>query len=117
VNVPHFGRATATFTPTGFAPGPGENCFTGQGIVGVQLDSDGSTLRITTVQIVCTPGASAGSPGTQGPSQGEPFQADGTWAVLDGSGIFAGATGGGTATSINGGHIAVSVYKGTVTLP
>ena len=51
------------------------------------------------------------------PSQGEPFDADGTWSVVDGSGVFAGATGGGTLTAINGGHISVARYVGTIALP
>ena len=117
VQVPGFGFAMATFTPTGFELGPGPNCFTGQGLVGITLESDGSTLVLTTTAVACTPGGSGSSPGSIGPSQGSPFQGDGTWSVVDGTGTFAGATGGGTNTALNAGHFEVAKYEGSLTLP
>ena len=118
VLVPGFGRATATFTGTSFIPGvPEPNCFTAGGIVGVTLQSDGSTLLLATEQVGCTPGASGTAPGTLGTSGGPPFLAEGTWSVIGGAGIFAGATGGGTASTNNAGDVSVSRYFGTITLP
>jgi hypothetical protein len=67
VLVPGFGEALATFNPTGFVPGvPEPNCFIGEGIVGITLESDGSTLLLATEAVACTPGASGSSPGSGG---------------------------------------------------
>jgi hypothetical protein len=112
VVVPGFGQAMATFTPTGFVPGvPEPNCFIGEGIVGITLESDGSTLQLATEAAACTPGASGSAPG------GAPFQAEGTWSVIEGTGVFSGATGGGTTSTNNAGDVTVSRYFGTITLP
>jgi hypothetical protein len=111
VLVPGFGSATATFTPTGFVPGvPEPNCFIGEGIVGITLERDGSTLLLATEQVACTPGASGAAPHP-------PFQGEGTWSVVEGTGVFSGATGGGTASTNNAGDVTVSRYVGTITLP
>ena len=116
VLVPGFGSATATFTPTGFVPGvPAPNCFLGEGIVDITLESDGGTLLLATEQVACTPGASGAAPGTL--SAGPPFQGEGTWSVIEGTGVFSGATGGGTASTNNAGDVTVSRYFGTITLP
>jgi len=114
VLVPGFGQAMATFTGTGFIPGvPEPNCFIGEGIVGITLESDGSTLLLATEAIACTPGASGSSPG-QAPA---PFQAEGTWSVIEGTGVLSGATGRGTASTNNAGDVTVSRYFGAITLP
>jgi len=85
-----FGTATGTFTFF-----PTERVFI--------LDSDGSTLRIALVPTDLSPPTLAG-----------------TWTVIGGTGVFAGATGSGTIWATGTGVPVPSDtahYRGTITLP
>jgi len=77
-----FGTVTTTLTFTGFGPGPG-NCTALTGERVVTLDSDGSTLRLSLVGVLCPQGNSLNAPGV----------GSGTYTVAGGTGQFAGATG------------------------
>jgi hypothetical protein len=77
-----FGRASTTLAFTSFAPGPGETCVTGTADRAIVLDRDGSTLRLEIAGTICRQ------------------KIDGTYEVVGGSGLFAGAAGGGTVRGI-----------------
>jgi hypothetical protein len=72
-----FGTATTTLNFTGAEPGPGD-CLMATAVRTITLDSDGSTLLISIAGTICDQKLS------------------GTYAVISGTGAFAGATGSGT---------------------
>lgn len=111
-----FGKATRTLAITGFAPGVPEGCNSLTAVERLVLDADGSTLELALEAALCNPGASAAAPHTPR-SQGDPFTATGTYVVLGGTGVFAGATGGGTLTALGAGDAIVIHYDGTLALP
>ena len=85
-----FGTVTTTF-----AFGTGERVFT--------LDSDGSTLRLLLA-----------------PTDTTGVRLNGTWTILGGSGVFAGATGSGELWAVPTGAPEFSDtahFRGTITLP
>jgi hypothetical protein len=112
-----FGKATRTLGITGATPGVPVGCDTLTAIEHMILDSDGSILDLAVTAALCHPGGSSTAPGQQGRSQGNPFQATGTFEVIGGTGVFAGAAGSGTLTAIGAGDAIVIDYSGTLTLP
>lgn len=112
-----FGKATRTLGITGVAPGVPAGCDTVTAIEHMILDSDGSILDLAVRAALCYPGASSSAPGQQGRSQGNPFQGTGTFEVIGGTGVFAGASGSGTLTAIGAGDAIVIDYSGALTLP
>ena len=96
----------------------GEPCvdFTGTTTVTLQ-DAVGSTLVIAELDNQCTPGNSTNTSGNQLHSFGNPFYGDGTWTIVSGTGVFAGATGTGTVSYVAAGDALVEHYSGTITLP
>lgn len=111
-----FGNATRTLAITGFTPGVPSGCNSVSALEHMVLDRDGSTLDLALDAALCSPGGSENAP--SGPrSQGDPFKATGTYAVIGGTGVFAGATGAGTLTSVGAGDGIVIHYSGTLTLP
>jgi hypothetical protein len=75
--VQGFGTATTTLNFTGAVPGPGE-CLTATATRTITLDSDGSTLVIAIAGTICDQ------------------KLDGTYTIVGGTGMFAGAAGEGT---------------------
>ena len=114
--VDGFGKATRTLAITGLAPDSPPGCDTITGIEHMTLDSDGSTLDLAVTAALCYPGASHSAPDDEARSQGDPFKASGTFEVIDGTGVFAGANGRGTLTAIGAGDAIVIHYAGTITL-
>jgi hypothetical protein len=72
-----FGTATTTLSFTGAVPGPGD-CLTATADRTITLDSDGSTLLMAIAGTICAQ------------------KLEGTYAIVSGTGVFAGATGDGT---------------------
>jgi hypothetical protein len=107
--VKGFGTATTTATVTSVSPGPG-NCLTLAGERDVTLDSDGSTLQLALEGASCPngPGVNAGT------------NISGTFAIVGGTGVFAGATGSGSFSAHGTGIPGITDtahYEGTITLP
>ena len=97
-----FGTVTTALVFTGVAPGPGANCISASADRTQTLDSDGSTLLMTASGTVC---------GTK---------IDGTFSIVGGTGVFAGASGGGTlwgSTTNPKIFSQVAHFRGTITLP
>jgi hypothetical protein len=72
-----FGTVTTTLVFTSFEPGPGD-CATASADRTQTLDSDGSTLLMSASGVVCG------------------GRIEGTYTILGGTGVFAGASGSGT---------------------
>jgi hypothetical protein len=72
-----FGTATTTLVFTGAEPGP-DDCLTATAVRTITLDSDGSTLLLAIAGTICRQ------------------KLDGTYTIIGGTGVFAGATGTGT---------------------
>jgi hypothetical protein len=97
--VQGFGTAITTLTFTSAVPGPGANCLTATADRAVALDSGGSTLQLAVAGTIC----------------GQKIQ--GTFTIVDGTGMFAAASGGGTLTGVVLPHGGDTVqYRGTITL-
>jgi hypothetical protein len=111
-----FGKATRTLAITGFTPGVPAGCNSVTAIEHMVLDSDGSTLDLVLDAAICYPGASQDASDSPR-AQGDPFQATGTFAIVGGTGVFAGATGSGTLTSVGAGDAIVIHYSGTLVIP
>jgi hypothetical protein len=96
-----FGTATTTLVFTGAAPGPGDDCVTATAERNVVLDRDGSVLRLTLVGTICRQ------------------KVEGTFAIVGGTGAFAGASGGGTVrgVAIRGVPSDSVHFTGTLVLP
>ena len=111
-----YGAATRTLAITGFAPGVPAGCDSVTAVEHMVLDSNGSTLDLALDAALCYPGSSHDA--SDNPrAQGDPFRATGTFLVVGGTGVFAGATGGGTLTSVGAGDGIVIHYSGTLAIP
>jgi hypothetical protein len=111
-----FGKATTTFAITGFVPDVPPGCNTFSGIQQMTLESDGSMVELVVTAALCYPGRSHEAPDDQAPSQGDPFNATGTFEVVGGTGVFANASGSGALTAIAAGDAIVIDYAGTISL-
>jgi hypothetical protein len=111
-----FGNATRTLAITSFTPDVPAGCDSVTAAEHMVLVSDGSTLDLALVAALCYPGASHEAPDTPR-AQGDPFKATGTFVVVGGTGVFAGAAGNGTLTSAGAGDGIVIHYSGTLTRP
>ena len=76
---------------------------------------DGSTLTLIETGVVCFPGESTNAPGSL-QSFGNPFRFEGTFMIVGGTGIFAGATGTGTSEIRTAGDQGHSRLSGSITL-
>lgn len=96
-----FGTVSTTLAFTSFVPGPGAGCASASADRVQTLDSDGSTLLMTASGTVCGK------------------EIDGTFAILGGTGVFAGATGGGTLWGTTAApSLGQNIHlRGTITLP
>jgi hypothetical protein len=113
--VQGFGEATSTWDPTSFEPIEGTNCALYTADRTITLVSDGSTLSLTEEGTVCFPGKSAEAVGALH-SFGNPFEADATYTVTRGTGVFRGAKGSGTDHITTAGDAGHSQLSGTLTL-
>lgn len=111
-----FGVATETFELDPVEQGNPCTDFTGTTTITLQ-DAGLSTLVIAEVDTECTPGNSTNTSGSQLHSFGNPVIGQGTWTVIDGTGVFAGATGTGTTSYVGSGDALVIHYLGSVQLP
>jgi hypothetical protein len=96
-----FGTATSALLFTSFEPGPGD-CVSASADRTQTLESDGSTLLISASGTVCD------------------TRIAGTFTIVGGTGVFAGASGGGTLSgSTTNPHIVSQAVhlRGTITLP
>ena len=114
--IKDFGRATETFTVTNFEE-LGNRCARFEGITVMTLVSDGSTLTTEDSAISCYPGVSAETFGSIEKSFGNPHNAEGTFEIVDGTGVFEGAEGSGTIVGNDAGDVLNVAYSGTITLP
>jgi len=111
-----FGAATRALAITGFTPGVPAGCDSVTAVEHMVLDSDGSTLDLVLDAALCYPGSSRDASDSPR-AQGDPFKATGTFAVVGGTGVFAGAAGSGTLTSVGAGDAIVIHYSGTLVIP
>jgi hypothetical protein len=98
--VQGFGTATTTLTFTGATPGPGQNCLTATADRAVVLDDGSGTLQLAIAGTICAQ------------------KIQGTFTIVAGTNVFAGASGGGTLTGVvlpDGGDTVQ--YRGTISLP
>jgi hypothetical protein len=110
-----FGKATIRYE---FISGePVDSCFHAIFVATMTLLDGSGTLVTEEDDTFCTPGSSGDSPGNQLHSFGNPFSIEGTWVVLSGTGVFAGATGGGTNSARGAGDVIIDTYAGTIELP
>jgi mannose-6-phosphate isomerase-like protein (cupin superfamily) len=110
-----FGKATERFV---FESGEEvDSCFHYQGTTTMTLQDGSGTLVIAEEETECYPGNSSDAPGNLLHSFGNPASAEGTWVVLAGEGVFAGASGGGTLSYHAAGDALIIRYFGTVSLP
>jgi hypothetical protein len=95
-----YGVVTTTIEITGFGPGSNDCPDSVTGIRVVTLRSDpSSTLTFALDGLLCDPLVA------------------GTWTIVDGTGIFSGATGMGTITGVLNFRMDVVQYRGTITIP
>jgi hypothetical protein len=114
--VSGYGGATSVFDVTDFAQIDDTNCADLSDIRTITLVSDGSTLELTEVGIVCFPRSSSFAPGAQ-KSFGNPGNIRTTFTVSGGTGVFEGAAGSGTDTAMLAGDAGHASLNGTLTLP
>jgi hypothetical protein len=116
-NVASFGAATEEFFIAYFEP---ETAFeTGCSpltLVRTITLTDGSILVTEETGTVCFPGVTFQTPGSLR-SFGNPGFFTGTYEIVEGTGVFEGATGSGTSTFKAAGDAALSRLSGTITLP
>ena len=96
-----FGTATTTLNFTGAVPGPGD-CLTATANRTITLDGDGSTLLLSIAGTICRQ------------------KLDASFAIVGGTGVFAGASGSGTLTGTATGVPLPSDtvhLRGSITLP
>jgi hypothetical protein len=109
-----FGDATSTFELTSVS-GPitgTTNCFLLTAEETITLTSDGSTLRLEEPGTACLPGNSIQPPFPL------PVDAEGTFSVRHGTGVFQGAKGSGTFDcTMAAGDQQHCSFSGTLTLP
>jgi hypothetical protein len=109
-----FGDATSTFELTNVS-GPiagTTNCFLVTAEETITLTSDGSTLRLEEPGTACLPGNSIQAPFPL------PVDAEGTFSVSHGTGVFRGAKGSGTfECTMAAGDQQHCTFSGTVMLP
>ena len=110
------GRATERFELEG-EPQEVDSCEHIMGTTTITLQDGNGTLVIAEEETFCTPGNSTNTPGNQLHSFGNPGRAEGTWAVISGTGVFAGASGGGTLSYVAAGDVLNIRYSGTISLP
>ena len=111
-----FGEATSVFDITSFEPIEDTNCGDLEGVRVLTLVSDGSTLTLDEEGVVCFPGSSFFTRGSQ-VSFGYPAEYEGTFEVSDGSGVFDRARGSGTDRFRNAGDSGHVTLDGTLSLP
>lgn len=109
-----FGDASTTVDLTSFTPPiEGTNCGLATAAQTITLEGDDSTLQLEVGGTVCFPGntfeAAMGN--------GDPFDAEGTFNVKLGTGVFNGAKGGGTNETTGAGDQAHDTFSGTLTFP
>ena len=114
--VQGFGEATSAFDITSFEPIEGTNCADLEGVRVITLVGDGSTLTLDEEGVVCFPGSSFFTRGSQ-VSFGNPAMYEGTFEVSDGSGVFNRARGSGTDRFRNAGDSGHVTLDGTLSLP
>lgn len=116
-SIAGFGAATDEVVLTNFEP---ETAFETGCSPAVLLRTitltDGSTLVTEETGTVCFPGVTFGNPGSF-VSYGNPAFFTGTYTILEGTGVFEGATGSGTSRFQTAGDAALSRLSGTITLP
>ena len=96
--VQGFGQVTTTVVVTGIGPGPAD-CLAATGVRSLTLVADGSTLDLEVEAVVC----------------GQ--TADGTFTVVGGTGVFAGAGGSGILFGFANEFRDAVHYSGELTLP
>ena len=108
-----FGDATSTVDLTSVSEIPGTSCFPATVDETITLTRDGSTLRLEENGTACFPGNSLHA--VPFPF---PFDAEGTFTVGHGTGVFQAATGSGTwECTMLAGDQQHCTYSGTLTLP
>ena len=112
-----FGKATEGWAITYFEP---ETAFeTGCSpltLIRTITLTDGSTLVTEETGTVCFPGVTFTTPGTAH-SFGNPGFFTGTYVIVEGTGVFEGATGSGTSSFKAAGDASHSTLSGRITLP
>lgn len=95
-----YGRVTTTLEITGFGPGTNgcEESVTAVRVATLISDPS-STLTFALEGLLCNP------------------LLGGTWSIVDGTGVFAGATGNGTISGVLNPVMDVVQYRGTITIP
>jgi hypothetical protein len=114
--VQGFGGATSVFDITNFEPIEDTNCADLGGVRVITLVGDGSTLTLDEEGVVCFPGSSFFTHGSQ-VSFGNPARYEGTFEVSDGSGVFVGASGSGIDRFRNAGDSGHATLGGSISLP
>jgi hypothetical protein len=107
---------TEVFTFTGEAPTGEPRCPVTTTGATVFTWPDGSTVTTDEHYLICFPGVSRFTPGSE-VSYGNPELSDGTFSITGGSGTFEGITGSGMIRVTFAGDILVVHYSGTATLP
>jgi len=112
-----FGKATEGWAITYFEP---ETAFeTGCSpltLIRTITLTDGSTLVTEETGTICFPGVTFENPGSF-LSFGNPGFFTGTYVIVEGTGVFEGATGSGTSSFKAAGDTSRSTLSGTITLP
>jgi hypothetical protein len=113
--VEGFGSATFAINPTSFTP-TSPSCADVTAAATITLADGSGWLDLSAAGELCFPGNSGNAPGALR-SFGNPSRFTGSFTIVGGIGVFAGASGGGTATlNSAGAHLAGSAI-GTVSLP
>lgn len=110
-----YGKATETFSAYDELHEGNCNTFFGNTVITLVSDPS-STLTTDESDFTCTPGASREAPNDP-QSYGNPERGTGSFEIIDGTGVFEGATGNGEVTVNIAGDIIVVDYEGTITLP
>jgi hypothetical protein len=112
--VTGYGSATSILDITSFVP-TSESCADISFVRTITLVADGSSLNLTETGVVCFPGSSFTSPGTQ-VSFGNPGTFTGSYSIKNGSGVFKAAKGTGVSSLMAAGDTGHSSLSGTISL-
>lgn len=113
--VSGFGPASYELQGTGITPIPNSGCLAVTAVATITLADQSGSFTANVTATVCFPGNSHSAPGYL-KSFGNPFNAEGTFVITGGTGVFAGATGSGTATLKGAGAHTALDATGTITL-
>jgi hypothetical protein len=113
--LPGFGTASWTIIPLS-GDEVTRGCGPASAMVTLDLTSGAGGLDVLVEGQICYPGNSHGAPGHL-TSFGNPLTFSGTYAIIAGTGVFAGASGSGTATLKAAGALIRARATGTLTLP